>query len=87
MMTEDVGIQCASSSLIDKPVVYIQPGTPSKDNQDEYEDDFTSDSSESDDSSNADSDDNIPIISYEPDQEVIPTISYLSVPQITRDSN
>ena len=83
MVTEDVGIQCSSSgSSDDVPILHIQPSTPSTENNNQYDDDFDSDTN-TDDSS--DSDDDIPVISYRPDDGV-PTLSHLPSPTSVQDN-
>ena len=82
MVTEDVGIQCASSeSSGEIPILHVTPSTPISDPKNQYEDDFDSDTDSSSDSDEED----IPVISYVPDEEGIPTLSYLSVASVQKD--
>ena len=81
MVTEDIGIQCTSSeSSEDLPVLHVQPSTPSSDPNNRYEEDFDSDTDDS-----SDSDEDIPIISYIPDEDGVPTLSYLPKPLVEKD--
>ena len=81
MVTEDIGIQCASSeSSGDIPILHVTPSTPISDRHNQYENDFDSDTDDS-----SDSEEDIPVISYIPDEEGVPTLSYLSVPSAQKD--
>ncbi len=78
MVTEDVGVQTTTSSAPSSdegPVKVIRPTTPNK-NHFYYEDDFESDSS-------SDSDDDIPVVSYLPDNTDETTVSYVPTPSST----
>lgn len=82
MVTEDIGIQCTSSeSSCDIPILHVTPSTPVAKPNNKYEDDFDSDTDGSSDSE----DEDIPVISYIPDEEGVPTLSYFSVPSAQKD--